>query len=142
MEVPEKDQPVIKTEYNGSDLYDSFELREMTYQLNKAMIKASNNALSPTYQEMKYLQLNKAINGGSNPSSPAFVFHLNSPFYRRHLNRIYKESANTPRRISRPQSVADKKVGSRRGIRARSFVSRLWMKVKQGLLLGNKNQET
>lgn len=115
-------------QYNGSDLYDSFEFKQMTIQLNKAFENSS--ASSPACQEMKH-KLNKTIHS-SGASSPAYVFHLNSPFYRHHLNRIYKESNKTPRVISCPR-VADKQA-SGRGIRVKGFVTRLWLKVKKGLL--------
>ncbi|CAI8610110.1 unnamed protein product [Vicia faba] len=165
-------------QYNGSDLYDSFEFKQMTIQLNKAIENSSasspacqemnhklnktiygsgasspelydsfefefkpttiqpnkafenSSASSPACQEMKH-KLNKTIHG-SGTSSPAYAFHLNSPFYRHHLNRIYKESNKTPRMISCPR-VEDKQA-SGRGIREKGFVTRLWLKVKKGLL--------
>lgn len=139
MEIAEKEVRTTPTgkiniQYNGSDLYDSFEFREMTHQLNNAM----QISPSPAYQEMrKKYQMNKAIQG-PNAMSPSYLFHLNSPLYRHRLNRIFKESARTPRRIS-GQKAADKGAG-RRGTRVKGFVARLWMKVKQGLM-GN-NQES
>ncbi|KAJ1421835.1 hypothetical protein SESBI_13473 [Sesbania bispinosa] len=137
MENLEKEEVVASTrklnfQYNGSDLYDSFEFKQMTIQLNEAI--QTPNASSPASQEMKH-KLNKAIQG-SNASSPAYVFHLNSPFYRRQLNRIYRESNRTPRRISGPQ-VQDKQAcrrGTReKGVTEKGFVTRLWLKVKRGL---------
>ena len=132
MENPQQEEPVAPTrklsfEYNGSDLYDSFEFKQMTHQLNKAI--QTPNASSPSYQEMKH-QLNKAIQG-SNASSPAYIFHLNSPIYRRQLNLLYRESTRTPRRISGPQ-VPDKRARGR-GTREKGFVMRMWVKVKKGL---------
>ncbi|KAG5027944.1 hypothetical protein JHK85_011895 [Glycine max] len=71
-------------------------------------------------------KLKKAIQG-SNGSSPSLVFHLNSPIYRRHLKRLYKESTKAPRRIFSPP-VPDKPACVR-GIREKGFVTRLWLKV-------------
>ncbi|ESW27245.1 hypothetical protein PHAVU_003G185900 [Phaseolus vulgaris] len=122
----------LNIEYNGSDLYDSFEFKQMTLQLNKAI--QTSKASSPTYQEMAH-KLNKAIQG-SNASSPSYVFHINSPFYRRHLKRIYKQNTKTPRRISSPK-VPDKRACTR-GPREKGFVTRLWFKVKG--LLGKKHE--
>ena len=134
MKNPEKEDDVVEPtrrhnfQYNGSDLYDSFEFKQMTIQLNEAIEKS--NASSPACQEMKH-KLNKAVSGSS-ASSPAYVFHLNSPFYRHQLNRIYKKSNKKPRRISCPQ-VADKQACAS-GTREKGFVTRLWLKVKKGLL--------
>ncbi|KAK7265846.1 hypothetical protein RJT34_33470 [Clitoria ternatea] len=138
MENPKKEEAVAPTrrpnfQYNGSDLYDSFEFKQMTLQLNEAIQTWKGS--SPSYQEMTQ-KVNKVIQG-SNASSPAYVFHLNSPFYRRHLNRIYRESTKTPRRISSPQ-LTDKRA-CRREIKEQSFVTRLWLKVKRGLL-GKKHE--
>lgn len=112
MENLEHKEPVaptrrLKFQYNGSDLYDSFEFRDMTQQLNKAI-------------------------KGSNASSPAYASHPNSRLYQRQLNRIYKENSKTPRRILGPQQVPDKRACGG-GTREQGFVSRLWLKVK-GLL--------
>lgn len=132
MENLEHEEPVtptkrLKFQYNGSDLYDSFEFREMTQQLNKAI--QTSNASSPAYKEMTH-QLNKAIKG-SNASSPAYATHLNSRLYQRQLNRIYKENSKTPRRVLGPQVPDERACGG--GTREQGFVSRLWLKVK-GLL--------
>lgn len=124
----------LNIEYNGSDLYDSFEFKQMTLQLNEA-IQTSKES-SPAYREMTHRhKLKKAIQG-SNGSSPSLVFHLNSPIYRRHLKRLYKESTKAPRRISSPQ-VPDKPTCVR-GTREKGFVTRLWLKVKG--LLGKKHE--
>jgi hypothetical protein len=134
MKNQEKENDVVEPtrrhnfQYNGSDLYDSFEFKQMTIQLNQAI--ENSNASSPACQEMKH-KLNKAIHG-SNALSPAYVFHLNSPFYRHHLNSIYKQSNKTPRRISCPQ-VEDRQACGR-GTGEKGFVTRLWLKVKKGLL--------
>lgn len=141
MENTEKEVTATPTErfniqYNGSELYDSFEFREMTHQLSKAL-----QASSPSYYQemMKHHMQQKGIHG-SNASSPAYIFHLNSPAYRRRLNQIYKESAKTPRRIS-GQKVADKGAADKRGTRVKGFVARLWMKVRQSLLGNNQESE-
>lgn len=134
MKNPVKEDDVVEPtrrhnfQYNGSDLYDSFEFKQMTIQLNEAI--ENSNASSPACQEMKH-KLNKAVRSSS-ASSPAYVFHLNSPFYRHQLNRIYKKSNKKPRRISCPQ-VADKQACGN-GTREKGFVTRLWLKVKKGLL--------
>nr|KYP55460.1 hypothetical protein KK1_001672 [Cajanus cajan] len=106
----------------------------MTLQLNEAI--QTSKASSPTYQEMKHRhKLNRVIQG-SNGSSPSLVFHLNSPFYRRHLKRIYRQSTRAPRRISSPK-LPDKRA-CERGTREKGFVTRLWLKVKG--LLGKKHE--
>lgn len=120
-------------QYNGSDLYDSYEFRQMAIQLNEAI--QNSNASSPASQVMTH-KLNKAIQGSS-ASSPAYVFHLNSPLYRHHLNRMYKESNKASRRISGPQAPDKQACG--RGTREKGFVTQLWMKVKKGLL-GKKHE--
>ncbi|MED6206036.1 hypothetical protein PIB30_023253 [Stylosanthes scabra] len=119
----EEEPPVAPTrrlnlQYNGSELYDSFEWRQMTHQLNKAI---HNLNADPT---------NKVIQGVS-ASSPAYIFNLNSPLYRHQLNFLYRESTKTPRRISGPQVPEKRACG--RGTRIESFVTRFWVKVKRGL---------
>ncbi|EEF47791.1 conserved hypothetical protein [Ricinus communis] len=99
--------------HNGSTLYDSYEFRAVTEQLNKAM------------QSL-------------NSSSPTFMSYLKSPFYSHRLDSIYKENSETQKRImcSRiNQRYSDKKA-SRKGSRVMSggFASRLWKKIKEGLL--------
>ena len=85
--------------------------------------------------EKKTTDVNKAIQS-SNASSPSYVFHINSPFYRRHLKRIYKQNTKTPRKISSPK-VPDKRACTQRA-REKGFVTRLWLKVKG--LLGKKDE--
>jgi len=111
----------LTLQHEGSTLYDSFELRAMTRQLNKAI-------------------------HGSNVSSPPYIRHLNSPLYRLQLDRIYREGAKTPRRISCPQStnaVVDKRTGGMKysGVDTGGFIMRLWKKVKQGLLRNKQRKE-
>ncbi|GAV57507.1 hypothetical protein CFOL_v3_01044, partial [Cephalotus follicularis] len=60
--------------HNGSALYDSYELQAVTLQLNKAM-------------------------HGSTGSSPAFMCNLESVFCWQGPDRIYTQTAKTPRRI-------------------------------------------
>ncbi|KAK7292178.1 hypothetical protein RIF29_07934 [Crotalaria pallida] len=133
MENLEHQGPVTPTrrpnfQYNGSDLYDSFEFRQMTQQLNKAI--QTSNASSPAHH------LNKAIRG-SNASSPFYVFQLNSPFYQRQLNRIYRENSTPPpRRILGPRAPDKQACGI--GTTEKGFVTRVWLKVKG--LLKNKNE--
>lgn len=110
----------LTLQHEGSTLYDSFELRAMTRQLNKAI-------------------------HGSNLPSPPYIRHLNSPLYRLRLDRIYKESAKTPRRISCSQST-DAVVNKRTGMKYTTvdtggFVTRLWKKVKQGFLRNKQRKE-
>lgn len=111
----------LSPKHDGSTLYDSFELRAITHQLNKA-IQASN------------------------VSSPPYLCHLkNSPCYRQQLGRIYKENAKTSRRASsslpacavldKRMSMADTNEGSG------GFVTRLWKKVKQGLLRNEQKKD-
>ncbi|KAI9117145.1 hypothetical protein K1719_011311 [Acacia pycnantha] len=134
METPEKEvgattSPTrrINIQFNGSDLYDSYEFRQMTHQLNMVMQASS----SPAYVRDKM----KKVVEGSNAASPSYLFRLNSPLYRHQMNRIYRESARTPRKIS-GQKAADKGP-CRRRTRVKGFVARLWMKVKQGFLGSN-----
>lgn len=111
----------VSPKHDGSTLYDSFELRAITHQLNKA-IQASN------------------------VSSPPYLCHLkNSPFYRQQLGHIYKKNAKTSRRASsslpacavhdKRMSMADTNEGSG------GFVTRLWKKVKQGLLRNKQKKD-
>lgn len=138
MEVPEEKQlsltppthahfwtlnPINKLtpQHEGSTLYDLFELRAMTRQLNKA------------------------IHGSNVSSPPPYIRHLNSPVYRLGLDRIYRESTKTPRRISCSPSanaVIDKRMGMKHTrVDTGGFVTRLWKKVKQGLLRNKKRKE-
>ena len=111
----------LTPQHEGSTLYDSFELRAMTQQLNKA-IHGSNVSLPPPY-----------------------IHHLNSPLYRLGLDRIYRESMKTPRRISCSPSanaVVDKRMGMKHTkVDTGGFVARLWKKVKQGLLRNTQKRK-
>ncbi|PQQ20470.1 hypothetical protein Pyn_22269 [Prunus yedoensis var. nudiflora] len=106
----------LSPRHNGSTLYDSYELRAVTHQLNKA------------------IQASKA-------SSPHYMYCFNSPFYTQGLSRVSKQNVETPKRILCQQQLscaaatADKKP-STRPPRAASmgFVTRAWRKVKQGFL--------
>lgn len=107
--------PLLKLSphHNGSNLLDSFELRVVTRQLKAAML-------------------------GSSGSSPTYPNRINSPFYRHRLDCIYRENAKTPRRIvcsTKTEDNLSRKV-SKKGTRLAygGFVTRLWKKVKQGLL--------
>lgn len=118
------DPPPVQTlspHHNGSNLLDSFELRAVTRQLKKAML-------------------------GSSGSSPIYLNRINSPFYRHRLDCIYTEHAKTPRRIICSKTSEDnlsRKV-SARGTRLASggFVTRLWKKVKQGLLWNKQRKKS
>lgn len=112
---------MLSPHHNGSNLLDSFELRAVTRQLKKAML-------------------------GSSGSSPIYLNRINSPFYRHRLDCIYREHAKTPRRIICSKTSEDnlsRKV-SARGTRLASggFVTRLWKKVKQGLLWNKQRKES
>lgn len=107
-------KPIIRLSprHNGSTLLDSFEIRAVTNQLNKAI-------------------------QGVNASSPTFTSFMKSPFYSRHLSSIYKENPKTPKRITcskfgRVHIPSSSTTGT--GQASRGFVSRLWQKVKRGLL--------
>lgn len=101
----------LSPRHNGSTLYDSFELRAVTQQLNRA------------------------IQGSKASSSPHYMHCFNSPFYREGLDRIRKASIKTPKRILCSQvscaTTRDRKpsTGSTKG-----FVSRAWNKVKEGFV--------
>ncbi|KAK7388885.1 hypothetical protein VNO78_23712 [Psophocarpus tetragonolobus] len=139
MESLEKEEAVtpkgrLNIEYNGSDLYDSFEFKQMTLQLNKA-IQTSKES-SPTYKEMRHRHKLAKANQGPNGSSPSHMFHLSSSFYQHHMKRIYRENTKTPRRISSTK-VPEKRERTG-GTREKGFVTRLWLKVKG--LLGKKHE--
>ncbi|KAL7098950.1 hypothetical protein ACP275_09G051100 [Erythranthe tilingii] len=96
----------------GSNLLDSYELQAITKQLNRA-IRASNGQ-------------------SSTPRSPRLL----SPFYLHRLDRIYKQNSNTSKKIS--SSKQNSKCTTTEVKGTRGFVLRLWNKVKQGFLRGNK----
>ncbi|KAL9156083.1 hypothetical protein ABFS82_09G049200 [Erythranthe guttata] len=95
---------------SSSNLLDSYELQAITKQLNRAI---------------------RASNGQSAPRSPRLL----SPFYLHRLDRIYKQNSNKSKKISssKRNSESTTEVKGTRG-----FVLRLWNKVKQGFLRGNK----
>ncbi|OVA00769.1 hypothetical protein BVC80_9083g61 [Macleaya cordata] len=98
----------------GSTLYDSYELRAVTQQLNRT-IRCSQTC-SSTY-----------------PSQ------LKSPFvpFERRLDRIYKENAKTPKRVVCSRSVGGAISKAKLG-KTKSFIPRLWKKVKRTFLRSNK----
>ncbi|KAL6318685.1 hypothetical protein AAG906_001158 [Vitis piasezkii] len=102
--------------HNGSTLYDSYELKAVTHQLNKAIQQASTAA-----------------------SSSPYVSHLKSPFCRQRLDSIYKQATKTQRRISGGQAPHDRNPSAGR---ARGFVTRLWKKLKQGLFRSKQKNES
>ncbi|KDP31321.1 hypothetical protein JCGZ_11697 [Jatropha curcas] len=102
--------------HNGSTLYDSFELRAVTNQLNKAI------------QSL-------------NCSSPTLMSYLKSPFYGQRLDSIYKENAKTPKKIMGSQ-LARRSIDKRASRTAGGgLMSRLWKKVKQGLLWSKQRND-
>ncbi|KAG2679405.1 hypothetical protein I3760_11G049100 [Carya illinoinensis] len=95
---------------DNNTLYDSFELRAMTHQLNKAI-------------------------QGSNVSSPPYMFHLKSHFCRKNLARIYKKGAKSSQLISySPSTHARTRTMSNGAGTIGGFVSRWWKKIKRGFL--------
>ena len=96
--------------HNGSSLYDSYELKAMTHQLNKAVQQASAAA----------------------SSSPYVSGHLQSPFCRQRLDSIYKQNTKNQKRISGGQAAIDRNP-SAGPASARGFVIRLWKKIKHGI---------
>ncbi|GMJ05795.1 hypothetical protein HRI_004248700 [Hibiscus trionum] len=106
--------PVTKLspQNNGSNLYDSYELRAVTYQLNRAMQRSSG-------------------------SSPAYLCYLKSPFYSQCLSR-----GNTKRVLCSHLTCAtiNRNAGNRTKEATSGFAAKLWNKVKQGLLRSNNMQ--
>ncbi|XVF54408.1 hypothetical protein PTKIN_Ptkin05aG0178000 [Pterospermum kingtungense] len=105
---------------NGSTLYDSYELRAVTYQLNRAMHRSSG-------------------------SSPAYLCYLkSSPFYSQCLDRVNRENSTAPKRVLCSHltcATINRNASSRRTKEVtRGFAARLWNKVKQGLLWSNNRQ--
>ncbi|KAJ6977308.1 hypothetical protein NC653_029269 [Populus alba x Populus x berolinensis] len=96
---------------SGSILYDSYELRAVTNQLNQAM---------------------QGYNG-----SPNLLSFLKSPLYSQRLHRIYRQNSKSPKGITYPKLAHvsfDRKASSTCTKSASgSLVSRLWQKVKKGL---------
>ncbi|WCJ35872.1 hypothetical protein M5689_017099 [Euphorbia peplus] len=96
----------LSPQHNGSTLYDSYELRAVTDQLNRAM------------QNL-------------NSTSPSFMTYLKSPFYGRRLNRIYKENGKTQKLLFKDCShICDGERTNKIG----GLIRRLWKKVKRGLI--------
>ncbi|KAL3575181.1 hypothetical protein D5086_023282 [Populus alba] len=96
---------------SGSILYDSYELRAVTNQLNQAM---------------------QGYNG-----SPNLLSFLKSPLYSQRLDRIYRQNSKSPKGITYPKLAHvsfDRKASTTCTKSASgSLVSRLWQKVKKGL---------
>ncbi|PON68950.1 hypothetical protein PanWU01x14_092670 [Parasponia andersonii] len=127
LQIPEVKQPAIGTSthttspiscglspnYKGSSLYDSYELQAVVHQLNKAI-------------------------QGSKAFSPPYIYNLKSPFYRKRLNRIYRENRESPKTLTcsnLSSSTTLDDITSNRGawMVTRGVVTRLWEKVKRGL---------
>lgn len=106
--------------YNGSILYDSYELQAVTKQINKGI-------------------------QGSKVFSTHYLCSLRSPFYRQQLNRIYKESTNTPKRIlcSRDSCKTLNNQPSNKGTMGitRGVVTWMWKKVKHGFMRNRQRNE-
>ncbi|KAK8323070.1 hypothetical protein V6Z11_A12G212600 [Gossypium hirsutum] len=116
---------------NGSSLYDSYELRAVTYQLNKAMRQPSG-------------------------SSPAYLCYLKSPFYSqcnengsRHrsflmrCDRVTLKSENSRKVLCSHLTWATININARNRRTkevTRGFAAKLWNKVKQRLLRSNNMQ--
>ncbi|KAM0982755.1 hypothetical protein ACFX2I_015602 [Malus domestica] len=115
----------LSPSHNGSTLYDSYEFRAVTHQLNKAILASKAS------------------------SSPLYMYCFNSPLYRQGLSRIAKESAKTPKRAitgdQKPPSCAtagDQKPSARpAGAVTKGFVARAWRKVKQGFIKNKQKNE-
>lgn len=101
----------VSPHVSGSTLYDSYELRAVTNQLNQAM---------------------QGCNGSQN-----LLSFLKSPFYSQRFDRIYRQNSKSPKGITYPKlaHVSFDRKASTNGTKSasRSLVSRLWQKVKKGL---------
>lgn len=106
----------LSPHYDGGIFYDSFEIQAVTHQLNKAMQRSTGS------------------------SSPAFLCYLQSPLYRKCLDRISKDTAKTPKRLSCSKLTSGSRVSVPRrkaataGPVTKGFLVRLWKKAKRGLL--------
>ncbi|KAI5569006.1 hypothetical protein POPTR_012G066250v4 [Populus trichocarpa] len=96
---------------SGSTLYDSYELRAVTNQLNQAM---------------------QGYNG-----APNLLSFLKSPFYSQRLDRTYRQNSKSPKGITYPKlaHVSFDRKASTTGTKSASgsLVSRLWQKVRKEL---------
>ncbi|KZV23281.1 hypothetical protein F511_02182 [Dorcoceras hygrometricum] len=101
----------LSPNYNGSNLLDSYELKAITRQLNRA-IRASHGVWSPR------------------------SFYLKSPFHVNRLKQIYKESAR--KKISCPKTSGSEREITKESKGSRGFMQKLWQKVKRGLIGGKK----
>ena len=112
----------LSPSYKGSALYDSYELQAVVRQLNRA------------------------IQGPKSFSSPPYASNLRSPFRRKQLNRIYRENKSSPKRLtcsnfsSTTTKTLDGKTGSGAWVVTKGVVTRLWTKVKQGLLRSKQKE--
>lgn len=105
---------------NGSTLYDSFELRAVTFQLNRAMQRPSG-------------------------SSPAYLCYLKSPFHSQCLDRVNRENPKATKKVLCSHltcATINRNASNRRTKEVtRGFAAKLWNKVKQGLLRSNNKQK-
>lgn len=98
----------LSPRHGGSTLYDSYELRAVTQQLNRA------------------------IQGSQ--ASPSIKCPANSPFYypyRRCLDRVRKENAKTPKRVTASRLVGETHNVKECGRSARGLIPRVWKKLKR-----------
>ncbi|XWS51202.1 hypothetical protein CRYUN_Cryun12cG0156700 [Craigia yunnanensis] len=103
---------------NGSSLYDSYELRAVIYQLNRAMQRSSG-------------------------SSPAYLCYLKSPFYSQCLDRVNRENLRAPKKVLCSHltcATINKNASNRRMKEVTREAVKLRNKVKQRLLRSNNNQ--
>lgn len=102
----------LSPNYNGSNLLDSYELKAITRQLNRAI---------------------RASNGASSPRS----FYLKSPFHVNRLKQMYKENAKA-KKISCPRTSDRVRESTKESEGSRGFMLKLWQKVKRGLIGGKR----
>lgn len=102
----------LNPNHNGSNLLDSYELKAIAKQLNRAISASNGLSTTPSY--------------------------LKSPFYLHQLNRIYKENSKPSKKISssKQKGVEYERTTEAKG--ARALVICLWKKVKRQLVRGNR----
>lgn len=94
--------------HNGSTLYDAYELRAVTHQLNRAVQGSNHSLVSP--------------------------FNMVSPFCQQRLESMYKENAKPSKRISYCKYACSSQ-DNRGGLRGnRGIIMRLWKKLKRGFI--------
>ncbi|KAF5190779.1 hypothetical protein FRX31_019632 [Thalictrum thalictroides] len=91
----------------GSTLYDSYELRAVTQQLNRT-IQGSQTMYSPCLNHTKFIY----------------------PF-RGYLDRVYKENAKTPKQLTASKSGDSAVKDKPKSLGMRKFMPRLWRTFKR-----------